>query len=344
MYLIPDVTKEIRLYGLNDDDVFEMDENASSKIKVRIIGGKGNDTFNIDGKVKSELYDLNSEKNLITGTNKKISDNTSGEPSVNAYSPTGYTYDINRFPRMNFGYNIEDGLMVGVSMLRRTHSFRKEPFATEHRLSTLYAISHGSYLIRYNGQFNEVLGKFDVLPNLSFVNPVLNNFFGLGNETKKDPEKSLDFYRVRYKYVQADVLLRKRLNQILHVSGGPMIYHYWNKYEDNSARILAKPELIGLDSSSVYSQKTYLGGKMGILINNLDNVLLPTRGINWYTEFTAQGGLSETSKPFTSLVSHMDVHAAVSDPAKLVAVLRVGGGHIIQQAVRILSGVKPWCK
>src|SRR4030095_1044993 len=118
----------------------------------------------------------------------------------------------------------------------------------------------------------------------------LSNFFGFGNETKIDETKSLDYYRVRYKYAAADVLLRRRFNPILHVMGGPIVYHYWNKYEDNSERILGKPSLIGLDSAHIYSQKTYLGGRFAILVNNLDNVLLPTRGINWLTEFTAVDG------------------------------------------------------
>jgi hypothetical protein len=43
----PSVTKEIRLFGLNDDDIFEIEDNAKSVIKIRIIGGKGNDTFDI---------------------------------------------------------------------------------------------------------------------------------------------------------------------------------------------------------------------------------------------------------------------------------------------------------
>ncbi|MBC7874399.1 MAG: metallophosphoesterase, partial [Ferruginibacter sp.] len=44
---LPSVTREIHLYGLNDDDLFDIEENASSRIKLRIIGGKGNDTFDI---------------------------------------------------------------------------------------------------------------------------------------------------------------------------------------------------------------------------------------------------------------------------------------------------------
>ena len=219
---------------------------------------------------------------------------TSSNPKVNEYSPTDFEYNVNRFPNLNFGYNTDDGLLVGLSFLRRTYGFRKDPFATQQRLSTLLAPNHGSYQLNYSGEFNHVLGKKDLIVNSKIVDPILNNFFGLGNETKIDKSKSIDYYRVRYKYTETDVLIRDRLNNVLHISAGPVIYHYWNKFEDNNERILAKPSLVGLDSADVYSQKTYVGGKVSILVNNLDNVLLPTRGINWVTTFTSLGGLTKT--------------------------------------------------
>ncbi|HEX8356764.1 MAG TPA: metallophosphoesterase, partial [Segetibacter sp.] len=61
----PGVTKEIHLYGLNGNDYFEIDNKARSRIKVRIIGGRGEDTFDIKGAVSNNLYDLSSEKNYI---------------------------------------------------------------------------------------------------------------------------------------------------------------------------------------------------------------------------------------------------------------------------------------
>lgn len=61
----PKVTKEIRLFGLNNEDVFDVEENVSSKIKLRIIGGKDNDTFNIRGNIKNIIYDKLSDVNYI---------------------------------------------------------------------------------------------------------------------------------------------------------------------------------------------------------------------------------------------------------------------------------------
>src|SRR5690606_13666122 len=42
----PDHTKEIWLYGLDDDDLFDVDV-PDSRIRLRIIGGQNNDVYNI---------------------------------------------------------------------------------------------------------------------------------------------------------------------------------------------------------------------------------------------------------------------------------------------------------
>jgi hypothetical protein len=320
-------TKEIRLFGLKGDDRFYVSPDASSRIKLRIIGGVGNDTFNINGKVKNYVYDLSTEKNFIA-TKSHTKDDISSDVNANYYSPTAFNYNINRYPRINIGYNSDDKFLVGLGALRRTYGFRKEPFASEQKLSFLYAINNPSFQIKYSGEFNDVFIKKDILVHAEIVNPVLNNFFGLGNETDYDKNKGFDFYRVRYRYVSGDVLLRKKLGTIIQVMAGPVYYHYWNNYANNSDRILGKPGLVGLDSADVYSNKSYAGGKFALLINNLDNNLLETRGINWLTEFTSLGALNNNSKSFTSLVSNMIVHAAVADPTWVVAVLKIGGGHI----------------
>ncbi|HVX28492.1 MAG TPA: BamA/TamA family outer membrane protein [Parafilimonas sp.] len=323
----PSITKEIRLYGLNNDDYFKIDPNTHSKIRLRIIGGKGNDTFDIDSKTNNYIYDVTLEKNnIVNPRNSKI--RTSSNPIVNDYTPDDFEYNVTRFPNFNFGYNPDDGVLFGLGFLRRTYGFRKDPYATEQKLSTYFAPTHGSYELDYYGIFNHAFGKEDIVVNSTITDPVLNNFFGPGNNTKIDQTKSIDYYRVRYRYTETDLMLRKRFNPVLSLMVGPTFYHYWNAYNDNSARILAKPSLIGLDSADVYSKKTYAGGKATIVVNNLDNVLLPTRGINWVTTFTTEGGLSKNSQPYTSLTTDMAVHGALTDPANWVAVVRLGAGKI----------------
>ncbi len=320
-------TEEIRLFGLNDDDIFEVDDKAKADIRLRIIGGKGNDTFNIKGDVHNDIYDLTTEKNYIA-QHSKSRNRTSGDPEVNKYTSTGYTYNIYRFPRFNLGYNVEDKLMAGVGFLMRTYGFRKTPYRSQQKLSTLYALNRGSYQLSYQGEWNQVIGTTDILVNAQMANPVLNNFFGLGNETVKNPHLNLDYYRVRYKFIEGDLLFRQKQVSVVSLAAGATWYHYWNDYQDNKNRILSTPSLVGLDSADVYSNKTYLGGKFNILINNLNSELLPTRGIYWNTEFTALRSMLSTGKPLTRLTSDLSLYSSLKEAAKLVSVLRLGGGRI----------------
>ena len=323
----PSITKEIDLYGLNGDDIFEVDKNANSKIKLRIIGGRGNDTFNIKGNVKNYLYDLLTEKNLIVSKSRTIT-KFENSPDVNKYSSTGFNYNRYYFPNLNLGYNAEDGLMAGIGFSRKTFGFRKEPYSTFQRLTTLYAFTSGSYKVGYLAEFNHVIGNNDITVAGEMAKPTLNNFFGIGNFTKVRNDKDVQYYRVRYNYVYGEALLRHRLGNVLQVSAGPQIYDYWNHPEDNDKKILNSPSLVGLDSLRVYKTKTYVGGKLRILLNNVNSEFMPTRGIHWNTEFSALGGINKNSRPLTTLTSDMTLYSSLTDPARVVSVLKLGGGHI----------------
>jgi len=323
----PRVTKDLRLYGLNDNDKFEIDSTARSSIRISIIGGKGNDTFNIKGRVINYLYDLSSEKNYIQHRSRTRS-LFSNEPPVNYYNILGFNYNFNRFPKLNIGYNIEDGLFLGPGFVRRTFGFRNKPFATEQRLTSLYALNKGAYQWKYRGEFNHFFRNNDVLLNIDYVNPTLNNFFGLGNKTTIDPQHDLKFYRTRYNYAEAELLLRRRFFERLHIMIGPAVYHYWNNIKDNEERILEKPSLIGLDSASVYAKKTYFGGKLAVYFDNLNNELFPTRGVQWNTQIISMAGLTKKTHNINSITSDMSVYASISEAANFIAVARIGGGHI----------------
>ena len=324
----PNVTKYINFYGLNGDDIFYVDSNVRSKIRLRIIGGKGNDTFNINGNIRNKIYDYSPENNLILNGNRTKNE-MSSSPYVNRYDVSSFKYNTYRVPMINLGYNAEDNLLLGLGFSLKTFAFRKEPYATFQKLSTLYSFSSKAYQIKYTGEFNQLMHNNDLVVNAELFDPVLNNFYGLGNETQKNKQTPLEFYHVRYKYVETEVLVRKKyFNNLLQFYLGPSYFHYWNKYKNNENKILGHPSLAGLDSASIYSGKSYLGGKFAIVINNLNSELLPTRGVIWNTELSSMFGTNKNSHEITKITSDLAVYASLRDPAKLVAVLRFGGGHI----------------
>lgn len=326
-------TREIRLYGLNDDDIFDIEKNTDSKIKLRIIGGKGNDTFNIKGNVKTLIYDMNVEGNYIQN-NSHTKNRFSKDPPVNSYSILGFKYNDLRIPQFQFTANSDDGLLASVGFWKRTHGFRNEPYATDQKLSMFYSMTRGSVGFRYDGEFNHLTRNIDLLVKGESGYPEVTNFFGLGNSTKiNSPTSSkYGYYRINYNYLELQTLIRRRFFENLQLMAGPYFYQYSNKYADNAGKILGNPSLIHLDSADVYSNKTYLGLKLAMKFDNRNSLVFPTRGILWNNEFVSAAGITKSSSPITKFTTDMTIYASLSDPARLVAVLGFGAGKIYNKS------------
>ncbi len=326
----PAVTKEIRLYGLNGEDVFDIEEDVSSKIKIRVIGGKDNDTFNIRGNVKSIIYDKLSDFNVILNkshTKNKFSNN----PPSSARSILGYQYNATKFPQLLFSYNSDDGYMVGAGISRTTYGFINYPYATHQQFSALYALNRKAFQIKYNGVFNHITKDKDLIVNVNYLLPALRNFTGFGNETLLTDGRDFDFYRSRYKSFEAEVLIRKRIFERLELMVGPYYNRYWNDIKDNAKNVLSNPRQVGLDSADVYSTKSYLGGKFVMQFDNRNNKLFPTRGIFWKNEFVATAGNGFNTSNFVKYTTDMSIYASFTDPAKMVIALGFGGGKILSK-------------
>ena len=324
----PVTTHELQLYGLNGNDLFDIDENVRTKIKIRIIGGKGNDTFDIKGNSPILLYDIKAEGNNIRHSGKKTKNRFSKDPPVNNNSYTGFKYNKSKFPQIKIGANAEEGLVAGVGFARTTYGFRNLPYATNQEFSALYSVSHAAYHLNYFGEFNHITRNTDLILKGELQSPSLNFFFGLGNNTKLTQPVSSGFYRARYRALELHAMLRKRYSDKFHFSIGPYFYQYQGKYQKNNDKVLGNPSLLGLDSADIFSKKTYLGAKAILLVDNRNNDFFPTRGVYWNTELVSAAGIGSGSNTITRLSSDMRVYASMSDPATVVAALSLGGGRI----------------
>src|SRR6187399_2971321 len=327
----PGNTREIRLYGLDENDVFDIDENATSRIKLRIIGGKGKDTFNIRGNVKNLIYDMDVEGNYIQHTSH-TKKRFSKDPPVNSYSIVGYKYNTSEFPRIQVGANSDDGFMVGAGFSKRTYGFRNDPYATDQKFGIYHSFNNKSFRFKYDGEFNHITHNIDLLLKGRVGVPEVNNFFGLGNATEISDEKNYDFYKTQFKLTELQVLFRQRMFENLQLIAGPYFLHYSNEYSKNADKILGDPKSIHLDSNQVYTNKNYLGAKLAMYFDNTNNEVFPTRGVHWENEFLATAGLTETSKTFTKISSDMTIYASLSDPARLIGVVSLGGSRIFNKS------------
>ena len=129
------------MFGLNDKDVFVVDSNTRSTIKLRMIGGQDNDTFDIRGKVEAMLYDTRDTGNYIRNRSHAKNRFSSNTP-VNEKSLFNFNYGFSKFPQLSFDFNSNDHFYMGAGYSKRTFGFRNLPYATDQNLRILYAAEH----------------------------------------------------------------------------------------------------------------------------------------------------------------------------------------------------------
>ena len=190
-------TKEVWVYGLDDEDRFEVKGNYKSKIKVRLIGGQNNDQYDVGEGGNTIIYDYKSKKNRLKDVSKakvKLTD----EYQVNTYQPLKIRNSVNQILPL-VGFNPDAGLKIGFTDTYTYNGFRQNPFTQQHSLNAGYYFATSGFEMGYKGEFANTFGKANLEIAAQFTSPNFAiNFFGFGNETENlDDTLELDYNRVR---------------------------------------------------------------------------------------------------------------------------------------------------
>lgn len=326
----PNITKELRLYGLNDDDRFVI-EGGASPVKIRMIGGSGNDAFINNGSGGNVLvYDASFEQNSITG-NPGLHNKISADPQVNLYNRLNYKYDFVK-PGVSIAYNIDDGVYVGVGLRAEKQGFRKEPYAQRHVVVANRALKTASYYFRYDGDFTKALGRHDLLVRIDASAPInVTNFFGLGNRTgfNKENPSGEQYYRTRYDIINASLLLRKQLQSWMRVNYGPAAQYFHLEQKKNIGHYVTNPAAYILDTTNLYEAKLLAGVQAFLDIDSRNNQVLPTRGLVLTAGAKSLFGLNKYTNNVTRLQGDLRVFMSVFSKPRLVLGVRLGAAHNI---------------
>ncbi|HEV2481856.1 MAG TPA: BamA/TamA family outer membrane protein, partial [Puia sp.] len=331
-------TREIRLYGRGGDDRFYIHGAGGGRTIVRIIGGPGNDEYQnvVDAPAgKTRIYDLSTEKNVFSGKGPERKF-LSVDPAVNEVirhgaignSGLGYHYNI-LAPLLSVSYNPDDGVFLGAGFRYTTHGFHKDPYKTIQTLTVAHSLSTKAYDFKYNFEAIQAIGRLDLLVDADIKAPNNTvNFFGFGNETAFDKyeKDGIRYYRARYNSLDLDVLLRKRFGKAFSMSVGPAFEYFTLDSADNFDRFVNQTAINGLDPASLYLDKSYLGGRAALVVDNRDDKTLPARGIFWTTRFGSYGGLNDASHPYSQLNTDLALYSSFNSRAGLVIANRVGWG------------------
>ncbi len=317
-----DETKEIRIFGLKDEDRFEITGEVESGIKVRIIGGKGTDTIIDNSRVsglskKTVVYDRPKSTYLKTGPDTK--NLLSRAKGINDYDREQFKYN-QVIPQAYVGYSLDDGVFLGGGALIKTYNFRD---STYQRILGNFAYQTAAFNIRYSAIFSSFFRHFDlVLDGMVSAPNVVNNFFGFGNETPKITDDK-DYYRVRYHYGYFSPMARKSLDDELKLLAGP--FFIFGKVEDTENRFITDFLQNGL-TEEIFMDQYYAGMNARVVYDTRDDKDFPRRGLLWSTEGRYHEGLNKFTGDFTSLKSDLRLYLSFRKDPRMIFALRVGGG------------------
>lgn len=190
-------TKEIWIYGLDDDDLFEIKGENTSAIKVRLIGGQNNDIYTVEASKKISIYDYKSKKSTLEnskGAKVVLTDSY----DVNTYQPLKSRSNSN-LTIPTIGYNPDDGVKIGIQETYVRNGFRLNPFTQKHDFKASYYFATSGVEVAYNGEFAHIFENWNLeVAARGTTSNFAINFFGFGNETVNiDDELGLDYNRVR---------------------------------------------------------------------------------------------------------------------------------------------------
>ncbi len=294
----PLVTKEIRLYGFDGNDQFTVNGD-NDKIKIRMIGGDGEDAFkNTDNRQPGTIiYDRKDGKNTVEGGFKNRMKN---DTVVNSYQWIYYKYPYQSI-FVNAGFNPDDGIFFGPTFKYIRHGFRKEPYKSSNQFKGLYAFSTQAVNLQYNGEFISVFGrKTDIIAEVAYKGPNnTSNFFGYGMNTVYDKTKpgKFKYYRIRYDLGDVSLQVRHRFSEKVTLAIGPEFqwYSYDSTDKFNKIRNVELNAANGLNPATFDERQSYFGAKLDLAIDTRDNHAVPSKGVTFNTTFRWMSGTGDNS-------------------------------------------------
>ncbi len=326
----PYETKEIRLYGLLDDDVFKMEGEADKSIRVRVISGAGDDVITDNSKVKhgtqTFIYEKDAASKIELGTEAKHV--KPKDDRLYDYNRKAFAYNT-YMPIALITYNPFTGVALHGGVSFTQHNFSKPDFSAKHTIGASVSVQ-GNYEFKYNNQFRQLAGKWDGISEVIVSRPLnYNFFFGVGNDTEKDTSKPKNYYRTQYNSVSLSAgLLRtfwKRSQVILTAS-----YESDEGIKRANSYLSEHPDVFGVEKVNMTFAKGILN------LDFRDRVALPERGFRLL--LTQQGGHISGSVNKLASISELELEQYVSTYTKnpLTLGVKLGGG--------VTSGELPFYK
>ncbi|GAB1309640.1 metallophosphoesterase [Urechidicola sp. KH5] len=279
-----DLTKEIWVYGLDDDDIFEVIGSEKKVKPLVLVGGQNHDEYHISSGKKVRMFDFKRKKNTFT-TNK------GRKKLTNDYELNLYDYKKLR-NRKNLllpmiGFNPDDGVRLGFTNSTSIYGYNRNPFSQKHIVKAFYYFATNGFDVHYTGEFANIFKDWNFMLEGKITSPNYSiNFYDYGNEsTNFEDEFNDDYHRVRFSAYGAYPSLKweGRMGSIFKIGG---------VYE--SIEVEKTPGRFIETLPNVSDERQYfVGGQASYIFENSDNSAFPTLGFHSQLDLGVKTNIEE---------------------------------------------------
>lgn len=306
-------TKEIWLYGLGDKDIFNVTGKSSKKIKIRMVGGQNNDSYNFENGRKVTVYDYKSKKIDVAkkgGANLVLKDfyeNNTFDYKKNILSSNAILPSIS--------FNPDDGIAIGVTDVYTVKGFERNPFTQQHKIGAKVFFATQGFAADYEGTFANFIGKWNFVAGAKATSDNFSqNFFGFGNETSnKDDVLGVDFNRVKMSILKADIGLRRTYVSGLNIDFKALVESF--EVEETDNRFINQ---FGINIPEFFDRKTFVGADASVNFANYDNPVSPTRGMRFELSSGFRINTEDSDRHFTFVKPQFEFYNSLSSNRNLV--------------------------
>ena len=326
-------TKRIHIYGFDKKDIFEIRGNNKCKIDVLIIGGdKENEIIYNGNKSPKYISIFNKEESELPKTLKKCEIKLYNEQELE-YNRKAFKYDI-AYPKLYTGYNMDDGIFLGGGAeITRFSRYKQQKY----NILTNYAfLTKGFNFSFVKNNIYPLKGiEISLITDIKSSNYV-NNYFGMGNETQWQLDKSeIDYYRVRMSEYFINPNFIKIIDKKKQHKIGVGIFYKSTDIELTQDRFISDFSQNGLVSTDILLQ-TFTGISVNYKLNTIPKYIkkenqfggskmFPTKGLQADIKFTQFIGLDANSSDFTKFSGEWISYHSFSNRPRIVYALRLGG-------------------
>lgn len=295
-------TEEIRFFGLAGNDIFTVDGDVTKGIKLRLIGGIDKDSITDRSHAsglqrKTLIYDNPGNMIQTTGETKV---RLSRDTSINRFDYQGYTPNVGKTVKTPSFSNIR-GLHLRAGYTYRRYHWRKEPFSWEQTLKANYSITNGSFGGDYEGIFNQVIGKWNLLIDGRYDQVLKHYYYGVGNDSKAATDYS--FYRLQTSEGAGRIGLQRPFREHHALTVNALYENYKVLHDEGHFATATLP----LTDPTVFNRKHFGGGGLTYAFSDENDAILPTKGVNGGVAVTHWRNLA-SGRGFQHYAANLGIH------------------------------------